>query len=653
MWKLLTGMFAESIYSHLDDQKLLPDEQKGCRKQSRGTKDQLLIDKAITKDARMKCRNLNMAWVDYKKAYDMVPHSWILEVISMFGLADNICNLLSHSMNHWKTVLTAGDQSLGTVDINRGIFQGDSLSPLLFIMIMTPLSMILKDEQKGYKLGNSGNLVNHLLFMDDLKLYGKSQDEIDALLGLVQEYSNDIGMVFGMDKCAVLGIKKGKRVECSGVELPSGDMMNEVDDEGYKYLGVLQDAIAKNREMKEKVGKEYLRRVKLLSKSKLYAGNLVNGINAWAVGVIRYSAGILDWTCNELKKLDTKTRKILTMAGAFNRKGSTVRLYRKRNEGGKGLIGIEDCVRLEEANLAQYVRNSEEWLLQEVHEMGLVASVETGEDLKKRRDTERKESLLGKPLHGKFFATVEKLADEGDVDLDRSWQWLKGGFLTKATEGYIMAAQEQALQTKWRKSTIEGSEDEDGLCRICGKWFETVKHIVSGCSELAKKQYRIRHDKVGSRIHWELCRKYGIECASKWYDHVPSSVCKSKDGLYELFWDRKILTGCGIEFTKPDLVIVDHVNKKWTIVDFCIPWDGNVKAREDEKKEKYSPLAVKIRSIFKVKTETIPIVIGALGTVPKRLPGFLHDLGVPDVIGCMQTCALLGSQRILKNALSI
>ena len=128
---------------------ILPDEQKGCRKQSRGTKDQLLIDKAITKDARMKCRNLNMAWVDYKKAYDMVPHSWILEVISMFGLADNICNLLSQSMNHWKTVLSAGDQSLGTVDINRGIFQGDSLSPLLFIMIMAPLSMILKDEQKG------------------------------------------------------------------------------------------------------------------------------------------------------------------------------------------------------------------------------------------------------------------------------------------------------------------------------------------------------------------------------------------------------------------------------------------------------------------------------------------------------------------------
>ena len=105
--------------------------------------------------------------------------------------------------------------------------------------------------------------------------------------------------------------------------------------------------------MKEKVGKKYLRRVKLLSKSKLYAGNLARGINAWAVGVIRYSAGILDWTCNELRKLDIKTRKILTMARAFNRKSSTGRLYRKRSEGGKGLISIEDCVRMEEANLEQ------------------------------------------------------------------------------------------------------------------------------------------------------------------------------------------------------------------------------------------------------------------------------------------------------------
>ena len=61
-------------------------------------------------------------------------------------------------------------------------------------MIMTLLSIHMNEERKGDKLRHSGKLVNHLLFMNDLKLYGKSlvKDEADALLGLVQEYSNGI-----------------------------------------------------------------------------------------------------------------------------------------------------------------------------------------------------------------------------------------------------------------------------------------------------------------------------------------------------------------------------------------------------------------------------------------------------------------------------
>ena len=67
MWKLLTGIFAEEIYDHLKDNDLLPDEQKGYRKRSRGTKDQFLIDKSNMLVAKRKRRFLSMAWVDYKK----------------------------------------------------------------------------------------------------------------------------------------------------------------------------------------------------------------------------------------------------------------------------------------------------------------------------------------------------------------------------------------------------------------------------------------------------------------------------------------------------------------------------------------------------------------------------------------------------------
>jgi len=68
MWKLLTGIMSEKLYYHLERNNLLVDEQKGCRKKSRGTKDQLLIDKAILKNCRHRLTNLSMAWIDYRKA---------------------------------------------------------------------------------------------------------------------------------------------------------------------------------------------------------------------------------------------------------------------------------------------------------------------------------------------------------------------------------------------------------------------------------------------------------------------------------------------------------------------------------------------------------------------------------------------------------
>jgi len=218
-WKLLTGIFADKIYDHLMVNRLLPDEQKGCRKGSRGTKDQLLIDREISRDVKRKKRCLSMCWIDYKKAYDMVPHSWILEMLRV-GVAGNVEKLLSKSMADWKTVLTSNGEVLGEVAINRGIFQGDSLSPLLFIIIMMSLSILLRREDLGYKLGPGGKFINHLLFMDDLKLYGRTSEQLERLVDVVEVYSRDIGMEFGLEKCAVLKMEGGVKVGCGGIEYP-------------------------------------------------------------------------------------------------------------------------------------------------------------------------------------------------------------------------------------------------------------------------------------------------------------------------------------------------------------------------------------------------------------------------------------------------
>ena len=70
--------------------------------------------------------------------------------------------------------------------------------------------------------------------------------------------------------------------------------------------------------VKQKTSSEYIRRVRKLLKSKSNGGNTIKGINSWAVPVIRYTAGIVDWTLAELDELDRKTRKLMTANHALH-----------------------------------------------------------------------------------------------------------------------------------------------------------------------------------------------------------------------------------------------------------------------------------------------------------------------------------------------
>ena len=102
--------------------------------------------------------------------------------------------------------------------------------------------------------------MNHLLFMDDLKLFSKIEEQMHTLVRTVHVFSTDIVMEFGMKKCGILTMKRGKIVRCEGIKLPNSEVMEEVEKEGHKYLGIVELDKIKENEMKEKTIKEYKRR---------------------------------------------------------------------------------------------------------------------------------------------------------------------------------------------------------------------------------------------------------------------------------------------------------------------------------------------------------------------------------------------------------
>ena len=250
MWKLLTGVIAEKMYNYLEQEKILPEEQKGCRRGSRGTKGQLLLDKTVLKDCRERHTNLSMAWINYRKTYDLVPHIWVNEYMEMSGIAENLRTFLQKSMQQWRLSLTTNGEDLGEVNVKSEIFQGDSLSPLMSVLSMVPLSLILKKVNACNKWGKKEYKLNHLSFMDNLKLYAKSEEQTNTLVRTVYVFSNDIGMEFGIKKCGILTLKRGKIIKSEGIKLPDGEVMKQVGQEGYTYLGIIELDKIKETEMK-------------------------------------------------------------------------------------------------------------------------------------------------------------------------------------------------------------------------------------------------------------------------------------------------------------------------------------------------------------------------------------------------------------------
>ena len=179
---------------------------------------------------------------------------------------------------------------------------------------------------------------------------------------------------------------------------------------------------------------------------------------------------------------------MLTIYGALHPKSDVDRLYIPRKEGGRGLISIEDCVELATRGLEVYVHGSEERLTQAARG-DKIDGLEAASVLKRSKREKRLEDWEEKVLHGQYLRQTK------NVRSGQCWAWLQNGDLKRETESLIVAAQNQSIRTNLVKARIDKSQG-DSLCRMCRKVDESIDHIVSGCSKLAQKEYKRRHDNL-------------------------------------------------------------------------------------------------------------------------------------------------------------
>ena len=354
------------------------------------------------------------------------------------------------------------------------------------------------------------------------------------------------------------------------MELPSREKIQNIEEGGYKYLGITEYDRIKESTMKESFRKERLRRTKTIIKGRLNGKNTIKAMNTWAVSSMKYGAGIIKWNVAELDKMDRKTRKIMTMNKEFHPKCDVDRLYVTRSKCGRGLIGCKSCVITEEINLGWYLMNHSEPLLIGVRESKTLPGCDKAMkpiEFKALKQKGRISKWKDKKMHGQYLGEVN------DKDQNNTRRWLQKSDLKRCTEALICSAQDQALRTNYIKFHIDRTSASP-LCRMCSNKGETVLHVGNKCSVLVQREDKRRHNNVARYIHCWLCEKFKLRNTDKWYEHRPEGV--SENDNCKILWDVMIQCDKEIQARRPDIVVVDKCKREVRIVDIAIPGDASV-----------------------------------------------------------------------------
>ena len=329
-------------------------------------------------------------------------------------------------------------------------------------------------------------------------------------------------MDFGTDKCAYMKVVKGKQV--SNLQpLEMNDIVIQPIEEGdtYKSLGQEENINFDGPIKKERVTKEYFTRVRKIWTSELSAYNKVIAHNSFALPVLVPTFGILDWSIQDIKDLDIKTRKQLTMSGNFHPNSDIDLLYIQRNLGGRGLRQIQRVFESRIISIRQYLlrnrnRNTNiayicveekdnllrlgENLLQTYEiDTNLNQNPKTVSKLYAKADMKAQmERFKEKQLHG-YIST--KLDRDVKLDKNQSLSWRRDRYIESKTEAYMSAIIEQEIPTKYIQKKRSKNTLMSGKCRLCNTNVQDIHHIASSCPQVSRYYLPLRHNVIAKCVY--------------------------------------------------------------------------------------------------------------------------------------------------------
>ena len=198
---------------------------------------------------------------------------------------------------------------------------------------------------KGYTyLHNKQEKLTHLLYVDDLKTYHKSAQKALLLTKTAKSMFEDIGLFWGLDKCATINIVRGKlQTNEENVSISDTEELKILGtDDHYKFLGKYENPVQLEQQVCYKATSEYLNHLSVIWSSNISIPRKVLATKTFALPTLQYHMWTTDWTVIQLKDIDRRTREILRKEGGMHHHESTKLLYLPEELGGSGMKSVED-----------------------------------------------------------------------------------------------------------------------------------------------------------------------------------------------------------------------------------------------------------------------------------------------------------------------
>ena len=623
LYKLTTKCVTRVMNLEVSRRQLLAENQLGTVAQVQGAKEQALLNIAINQEHK---NSLMTTWIDVNKAFDSVDHVYLIECIKRLNFPPWILAFLRSIISKWEIAIRSGREEILHKKIERGILQGDSLSPLLFVLCIDPLSRKLNGlfPKVSVSTENGMHTTNHLLFVDDLKLFSEHKEVLQAMTAETERFFRVVGLDINREKSAT-----------NSQECVETAMLLE-GAQGYKYLGIIEDSTSRpTMESYDKVKTELCARVERLCQTRLNGKNSMKAITEHAINLINYYIGLLRLEPQHFKDLDDDVRHILTKHGMHMQPGCLERLYLPRTELGRGLVNIEF--------------RSEQMLLQLFGMLSESAAVSTrraailkvervnnthlgtipaylrsryafGSSPTLKALTVAQSDLLyseisKKTLHAKLY----KARDNALVSVADSSTWLKHGNVRPQDEARYCYLQD--------RNYFHG---ESGMCPHCRERVKTVDHLATQCDRMLYHDYLRRHNEVVRCIHLGLCAKYGIRAFPRMRNHSVQEIVANENA--EIRVDTRVRTAIKIDANRPDIFLYDKKRREIVLIEIGITSQDRLQTVETEKKRKYDVLANKLGLEYKCRTRIIPYVMTWDGIVTKLHKKYAQDIGISESV---------------------